>query len=231
MSREDQVVHEHPSYGSVQLNRHSGSAYLFNSAVMHHGFVSLSIHEAQAIEETRTGDTRLFPRKQVVEIWMTEAQFAEMVSRWNHGTGTACTIVRRPDPEAKLVGVDRPPPEKTGRDRLESVIEESVRGVKSDVTRMADEIEALVGDKLGKKGTDRLKIILQTLRENPPSNLKFAQEMLHESMEKMIARGKVEMEAAGRNLLHRLGLGKMAEEAIKSLPMPDFGKRDKEKAG
>lgn len=208
----------HPSFGCVTFNRiQSTGTHLFGSSVAHSGYVTLTVHEAGAIVDKFTKEMITYARKQILQISLSEAQYAELVSRWGTAQGTPCTLSRRPAEGFELVGFEAPRPDKTTKETFEGLIADAVKTTQTKINETADEIQALVKDRLPKKDAERLRILISILKTHPASNLKFAQELLHESLEKMLARGKVEMEAAGRSLLERLGLSKVAE-ATKLLP-------------
>lgn len=218
--KQGSVYRSHPSFGSVVLHRVSSSgSYLAGSAVKHRGFVCLSVSEAQFVEHGY-GHESVYSKKQIIQVAMTEAQFAELISRWNVGDGTPCTIMRRPDPSAPMVGVEEPPRDQTARERFDGVIADAVSGVSTLIGDTVKEIEAIVGDRLPKKQKEKLDMALRVLRENAPADLKYVTTGLNEVAEKITARAKTEMEAAGRALVEKLGLGAVADQALKLLPAP-----------
>lgn len=225
MSRDEKTIRKsHPSFGVINLSRVSGHVALFGSATRHSNFIALSIKVADAISDPTSGEMRTFATEQVVEVYLSESQFAEFVSRWNSGEGTCCTIVRRSEPGSKLVSIEAPPPAaKPVRETFESVADAAISNLKDDLTRLADEIATICEGRLPKKSADRLHMILRTLRENPSPNLRFAQKMINEGLEKAMARAKLEMEAAARGILQRVGLASLADKATNLLPVPDFG--------
>jgi len=196
-----------PAYGSICFHRiASNGTHLFGSSVRHQQLVSLTISEAEAYVDDITQEMHLLPRKQIIVVEMSEAQFAELISRWNMGDGTPCTILRRPEEGAKLTSIPPLTPSKTARETFHDIADGAINRVQADITRAADDIEALVKGRLTKAQATRLDQILQTLRQNPQSNLRFAQTSVHEAVEKTVARAKVEMEAVSRTILQRLGL-------------------------
>lgn len=227
MQDDGQKRKSHPSFGSIVLHRvTSNGTYLAGSAVQHHGYVCLSISEAEFIEHGY-GHESLFSGKQIVEVCMTEHQFAELISRWNVGDGTPCTITDRPEPGSKMMSVAPPPPGQGAREAFGDLIDGAVNDINKLIMETAKEIDDIVGDRLPKKQRERLDQALSILKRNVPSNLNYATESLHEVAERIIARGKVEMEAAGRSLIERLGLSSLADKAQKLLPMPSFDREEK----
>jgi hypothetical protein len=210
----------HPSYGSISFRRMQGCKNLFGSSVTHNNYVSVVIHEAELIEG-ESGYTALFPKKQIIEVDLTEAQLAQLITDWNNNEGTPCTISRRPDPSAKLVMIEDPPSEVSAKDRMEDLLKESFSRLRQDITSIVTEIDELVSHRLPKKDKERLRILLSVLRDNPSSNLGFANSMMHEVLERSLAKAKVEMEAAATNVLRKMGIAKVTEEMKSLLPKFD----------
>ncbi len=216
---QDEKWTKNPVFGTINLNRVTSTGrHLFGSDTEHGGFISLTVHEAESIENEVTGEHRTFNRAQIVEVWMSDAQFAQFISTWNRGEGTPCTLSRRPEPGFKLYSPDGPTKPKSARQRLQKVIDDAAVRTQRDINTVADEIEKLVLPRMPKKDADKVKHLFRILRENPAATLTFTQEMLHENLEKMIGHARVEREAAGRNLLERMGLQHLASEAKKLLP-------------
>lgn len=225
MKREEKVS-QHPSFGAIRLSRVQGGHYLFGSSVQHQNLVMLEVYEAEAVEDEFTKETRTHNKKQIVQVLLSNAQFAEFISQWNMGEGVPCTLSRRPIDGFTLASFSAPPPERTTRETFQALVDETVDEVTKDINDAMKEILEIVEPRLTKKEKDRLRSVMSKL-ENAGPNLKFARKVLHESLEKMLARGKVEMEAAGRSLLQRMGVGALTEQAMKLLPALDLDEKEK----
>lgn len=94
--KEDQfgVETSHPAYGCVVLTRqHSGGGQaMFGTSLLSETVISLKVCEATG-KRRHHGDHHS-PGKPIVEVRMTEAQFATFVSSMSVGEGTPCTIAR-----------------------------------------------------------------------------------------------------------------------------------------
>ena len=86
------VRRTHPSYGSLSINRTTGQANLFNSEINHQHFISLEISRSEVIEDDT--DYRCWPIKSIIQIWMSEVQFARAITSFGSGSGTPCTLKR-----------------------------------------------------------------------------------------------------------------------------------------
>lgn len=215
--KDDLKTIPHPSFGVVRLSRASGGARLVGSAVRHQTYISLSVHAAEMWESEADQGSKMFPREQLVEVHMTEAQFAEFITKWNYSEGTPCTLSRRPEPGAKLVSVEEPPVARSMRENLEALAEEAASRIGSEMQETAQAIEELVSDRLTKKGKDELRRLLSRLYNAEP-NYRFAAQQMEEVVEKATARAKVEMEASARRVIESMGLGAVAEQVKAMLP-------------
>lgn len=91
----DLVPGKHPTYGLARLSRsYSNKAHnLFGSGIKHANVIRLQISTA---EINRTLNTEsIMQDKAIIEIEMSEAQFANMITSFNQSDGTPVTITRR----------------------------------------------------------------------------------------------------------------------------------------
>jgi hypothetical protein len=97
----------HPSFGLVSISRVSGSRRLFESPFEHQHYITLSISRADR-SRTDLHYNHIMPCGEIVEVAMSEVQFAQMVTSLNMGVGTPCTIshldgemVKEPEPDSQ----------------------------------------------------------------------------------------------------------------------------------
>jgi hypothetical protein len=87
----------HESYGTVQFSRRSGDRHLFGSAIEdHHQYVTLTISQAEVVQSDDTLSEHVHPllHQPVVQVSMSEAQFARAITSFGIGTGVPVTIDR-----------------------------------------------------------------------------------------------------------------------------------------
>lgn len=89
---EDEEGQTHPSYGQVLFSRISGgSRRLYGSPVRKHGdSIILEIRRSEVTH--RLGSTYFFGRKRLIEVELSAAQFASLLTTMNVGSGIPCTI-------------------------------------------------------------------------------------------------------------------------------------------
>jgi len=110
----DEAVEQHPAYAQIGANRVSGGAYLYGSDFKHQHYITIQIHDSE-LHRQLSGD-RAHSKRRLIEIAMSEAQWATFVSSLNQGGGVQCTLEFTP--EGGRIWV-RMSPEDTDRFRIE----------------------------------------------------------------------------------------------------------------
>jgi len=123
----------HPSYGTVMFTRtHCGGGRekLFGSAITNHfTTVKLTIREAELRHKYH--EDRIWGDRKIIEVELSAAQFVELLTTMNVGTGTPCTIRFRQD-----VGkIEIPSPPARGRGLKPSLPLSPVGGPRSPPAR------------------------------------------------------------------------------------------------
>ncbi|MEE8368276.1 MAG: hypothetical protein V3S30_08155, partial [Thermoanaerobaculia bacterium] len=80
----------HESYGTVHVSRCSGRAQLFDVSSPQQHFIALSIKEA--VRYRSLSNDQIYSKRQLIEVWMSETQFARMLSSIGMGGGVPCTL-------------------------------------------------------------------------------------------------------------------------------------------
>ncbi len=193
---------QHPSYGNIQLGRRSSNPpkTLFGSAAKHNNYIVLSISTADL--GRRYHEFTTYPRQKIIEIAMTEAQFAQFITSGNLGAGTPCTLSW-----TKETGSIPNCPEQGMRERFDSEIKESLAGLREKVKQLKS-----IGDKfsdkksLTKEDKKELMGAIASLDTEISSNIPFIQEMFDEAMDKSLNQAVIEAEAHATALIQRIGL-------------------------
>lgn len=221
----------HPSYGVISISHTSGRTDLFASDVQHQHFITIKVSEARRV----VNGTHEFVMddRQLVEVAMSAAQFAEFITSPNRGSGTPCTI-RNAAGDQPYEGVrwgrpnpPRPEPfldkfKREGRERMELMVKHM---------EYAKELaEALVigiskPTKENLKGlTSSLTLAIQEIRSNMP----FVITQLDEATEKRMQTAVTEFESYLGTRLQTLGLEHLQSQVprlnaveAKALPEPE----------
>ena len=144
----DEFEREHPSYGLVRISRVTGgpgAQNLFGSPLArHYGTIRLSIGTAKWIHGLHHDHYHGSLRGEHIGIEMSAAQFADMITSLNMGSGTPCTL-------RYLAGVEVPPPpdHATEAEHIRDNFAGSLDKYKAKVRAYRKKIEDTHGQALG----------------------------------------------------------------------------------
>jgi hypothetical protein len=207
----------HPSYGMVRFSRRQGSpGRLFGSSLRtHESYVTLSVGPGERIHDNGYDRYHGSLRGELLEVDLSAAQFAELLTTMNVGSGVPCTI--------RYVNgkkVDGPP---------EALVEvEKIRvGFKRDMKDLASKCKSdvkAVEDLLQKKSLtkadreeilNRVRKVMTEVSENTP----FMLSMFEEATEKVVQHAKAEVDAFAISSVIAEGLRSIAEKAGSGPPL------------
>jgi hypothetical protein len=187
----------HPAYAQIAASRYSGGTRLYGSDFEHHNFMVVTIRRSKL----QRGLAHDWPMAQdeLIEVAMSESQWAAFVSTPNSGMGTQCTI-RFYKPEGQIPGiVDQ-------RQRSEHFTLEAQERI-ADVVKRIDNLDKVIdGLKCSQKQKDELRKETYFARQQIESNLPYVARTFGEHMEKTVDRAKTEVHAYVENVIRRAGV-------------------------
>lgn len=207
----EQDDERHPSYGAIEITRISGGdPNMFMSDVPHEYRLALRIKEAKK-RRSLSDDHHLTPVESIIEVEMSEHQFARLVGSIGIGGGVPCTIRRR---GGELV--ERPPREdktEVFTDELEEIREELERGL-DDLEEAAEQIlePEEGGGYLSAKDRRRLLKKVRSSKDSLDDKIPHLFRMLKESLEGAVHDAQAEIEAQANRLADYLKV--KAEKAL-----------------
>jgi hypothetical protein len=172
----------HPAFGVIQANRVSSSPpgqVLFDSDIRHQHFVKLTISEAD--RERDLNHDWVYEGKTLIEVWMSEAQWAQMVSSMN-SSPTSVTLRRR-ETEHDLPGLP-----------FDSRLELSHTETRNAAHRMMEGVKEAMAAYKENKSAQNLRLLEAAIR-NSEANVEFAAESLTEHSETVVAKARTDIEA------------------------------------
>ena len=194
----------HPAYGVIGASRVSAGgegANLFGSDFRHNGYVVVRIGEAELRRTTLSDDHVSGTRLPIVEVALSEAQWATFVSSMNIGVGVPCTIQSSRDGEYVAVP------------RIERVEDSAGRyGVEVN-DKLQEAIAALdeaIADARTKPQRERLERARRKLNDSLPWVLKQYREHGEDTVEK----GKMELNAYATRVLAEVGGAALGSRAF-----------------
>jgi hypothetical protein len=207
-SNRDGKYEQHPSYGLLSISRvQSTGRRLFESPFRHQHFITLSITRA-ARKRTDLLDNQVMPGEEIVEVAMSEVQFASAITALNVGFGTPCTIHHL---NGKSV-------EEPRADQTKQTFEKEGEEHFTDLAAMAKELEGLTRLKASDVKAplrDRMNFLALKLHQGLTCNREFFHKQFQETMDRVTAAAKAEIQAHCANVVRQAGL-----KALSSGEMP-----------
>jgi len=224
----DDYIEEHPAYGMIGASRvQSSGAFLFGSDFRHHGYVVVSVHGA-SLYRGLSSDRVHADRPTVVEVALSEAQWASFVSTMNVGNGVPATILYRD-------GMHLPDIEPI-TDRREQATMEMAQTFEDALVLMRELRDAAAAGRPSMKDIrQKLDKSIQEIEANAP----FVAERFDQHVEDTIEHAKIEVDAFLTGAIQRAGIAALAGQPIielaettqSSLPSADVVEEDGDEAG
>lgn len=186
----DSVRRTHPAFGMIGAARYTTrGATMFGSPIRHNAGVSITVHTA--VENLMLHGEWHHAQDILVQVNLSEAQWASFVSTLNVGSGVPCTIdYRRGGELQQAPGID----DESFTEKREADIE---RSVARDMEKLTEAYQALV--KLSKKQSIAkrdlepiLTLMIQAVG-HAPGNYAFAAKRVTEHTEAAVTAAKAEI--------------------------------------
>lgn len=195
--RDGETIQTHPAYGMIGASRVSGNAVLYGSDFLHRQYIAIRIHRSE-LARNLSNDWH-HANDELIEVHLSEAQWATFVSSMNQGNGVPCTIdsincVSQP-------GLPQPKSrEKQFTGEAKETLQDALRAIKKaiQVTQQAKTTPAKVKQEI----TYPLSKAIQEIEQN----LGFVLEQFAEHTENITEHAKIEVSAYVTNAIQRAGL-------------------------
>lgn len=186
MSKEDVI--QHPAFGFIRLSRVSGgSNTLFMSPLRHNNRITITIGEAEQVRSLNT-DT-FYAKKPLVEVDMSEQQFAQFICNAYTHSGAPCTIRRSESGTRPLLEGQQ-----LKSERYYNEAKETVQEVLQELQSLQDKVNTLSG-KIPKKTQEELNNAIGGTFRKLSDHVPWIVQQIHEHMDKVVQAAKVEIEA------------------------------------
>ena len=206
----EHIDKEHPSFGTVQIARTSchPSRSLFDSQTRHSNVIALKVLHASRYHNEDTHGSGILSENSIVEVYMSEAQYAHMVSSANLGSGTPCTISQL----GKKI-VEECPVDTTASEYAK----ESVKDCNKVLERMEEAqefIDTLVDKKspLNKKEKKQLSDVFGNIRQQIKANIPFLVRSLQKTMDGVVEKAKMDIEVYCMNAMNESGIKRIEKD-------------------
>ena len=189
----------HPSFAQLQVSRINGHKVLYNSDFNSHNYIALRIHKSEMIRDL-SHDWH-HEREQYIEVAMSEAQWATLVSSLNR-QGVPCTLTYLMGETIDLL------PEPTNRiNQFGSELSKHLGDAVRQLTE-AMELANMLG--LSKAKTQALLVLLSKAQADIKSNAQFVEKSFNEHMENQVEKAKCDANAYLYHAVQRAGLDALA---------------------
>lgn len=210
---DEAVVSRHPSYGAITIGRvTSGTAQpMYGSSIKHQNTIRLTVHHGES-KRMLSGDWHS-PTNKIVEVEMTQNQWAELVSSVGLGAGVPCTI-------RWLNGSVEEPPVQSKVSQFQDEFQERMNTAIADADEAIKRAEELLNKKSLTKA-DRIALlgVLYSVQKSVKANAPFVYKQFVEQMEKTATEVKGELEAWQMNRVAELAaLGLASQDRLEELP-------------
>jgi hypothetical protein len=188
----------HPAYGQISASRvqHSGGEFLYGSNFKHRDYLVIRISSSELSRNLHRD--HYFPREVLVEVAVSEAQWATFISTLNSGTGTPCTIQRREHGDIPGIAATSDTRAEFKADMARNF--EEARGLLAKLSALTSEA------RVPAKVRDEARSLIIQIGNAIGSNLDFTTKTFGEHVETIVERAKVEIEAHVENRLRNVGL-------------------------
>jgi hypothetical protein len=197
---------KHPSFGMVGFSRVSigGSKdhRLFGSPIRNHmSSVMLRIYEG--VRYNKYGEDHYFPGKQIIEVELSSAQFAELLTTMNVGSGVPCTIRWKQD-EGSIEEMEN---EEIEIDRTQTFFQDVMKKFIKSVRRQKDAVDKVLEKKsINKTDREMISSLLRTVVQEIESNWPFAIDQFNEASERIVNAAKSEVDSFVTGVIQKTGL-------------------------
>lgn len=210
---------KHPAFGQIGISRVTGSTNLYGSDFRHNTSIVIRIARSELRREL-SRDWH-FARESLIEVALSEAQWATFVSSVNVGDGVPCTIERL---GGKLV------PGIPHRDEAHSYKTEADQAMQASLKALEElktELEANTAGLSKAKQAPLIAKVDRSIRELK-SHMPFIAESFSEHMEKRVEKAKVEINSFATAMVQRAGLEAIAQKQTGGAPILEIDSNDGE---
>lgn len=192
---------KHESYGMIGFSRsYGGERYLFGSSIPHNNVITLTIREGE--KDRSLNKDWYHGRRRLIEVEMSQSQFAELITSFGHGDGVPCTI-------REVMGERKEEcPFNNKRMEFENEVKEHIEEIHADTEKLLKEVAYLFNEKktLNKADKEKVTDLLNKINREIKSNTPFIMSQFNEQMDKTVKEAKGEVEAFTQNKMHSLAL-------------------------
>jgi len=210
--KEDITEETHPAYGLLSFHRITGHpGKLYGSHLdSHHGFIQMRLARGR-LQREGTKDWHFGSnRGEFVEVNMSPAQFAELITTMNMGSGTPCTVVRFNGEAVEKIPEDHVPEQVNIRNSFEKEIRKKTQKLRANEARLEEILSKKGG--LTKKDRNEIRELYGRMLLHFEANAGFAVQCFSEATEKVVVEAKANVDNFVTGALTKLGLDALKDK-------------------
>jgi hypothetical protein len=197
----------HPAYAQIRAGRVTGRTNLYGSDFSHHNFISISIKRSALHRNLHTD--WYHGGEELIEVDLSEAQWATFVSAMNIGDGVPCTISH-----LGTTPVPRLPDPISRADQFSDEMRETVASSVSRLRNLAAEVAEMgLPKRKAEQISNTIGMAIQDLNCNAP----FVAKCFDEHVEGGIESAKSEIHGYMVGAIQRSGLAALSQDG--TLPL------------
>lgn len=189
-------VYSHPAYAQIGASRVSGHTNLYGSEFVHNNFISIRINRSKTSRSLSRDWMQ--PKEELIEVMLSEAQWATFVSSMNIGGGVGCTLY-----SINREYVPQIPIQKDKKEQFSNEISEKLERAIHDLKSLK---ETLSKSNLSKKAQDEMIRTVNHIENNISGNINYVAESFGEHMEKVTEKAKIEINSYMTGVIQRTGI-------------------------
>lgn len=198
--RGDETTTTHPAFGNISASRVNGTHTLYGSDFTHNGFMSITImrseHGRSHCHDWHYGTDEL------IEVSLTEAQWATFVSSPNVGSGVPCTIEHIQG--KRMPGLPDP------ISRSDQFAGELRKTMEASLLSLQTAIAEIDGMGLPKAKAGQIKARISTTMREISANMPYVAQTFEQHVEQTIEKGKAEFHGYMTAAMQRAGVAAIA---------------------
>lgn len=195
------TVSTHPAFAQIAVHRVTGRTNLYDSDFGHNAFVTISIRRSE-LRRSLNQDWHMAD-KELVEVAMSESQWATFVSSINMGSGVPCTLQALDGKQVPGL----PAPER----RVDQFSEEMRTRMKDAFAALEEAQEALDAVRAPKAQRERVADAIDKARRQMGSNFPYMARQFAAHMADTVERAKQEVHGYMTGALQRAGLAALKD--------------------
>ena len=195
------------SFGQIQFSKVvGGSSKFYGSNLTTNSYIQLTISQSEMIRSLT--DDKYYPRKKVIEVSMTNSQFAELITSLNFGGGVPCTI-RYNNGEV----IEHTTISENRKDFVVRKFKEKMKTFSFKLKEYSNNVgEILKKGKLSVSDKEEINRGISNVVMETENNIPFYLQCFQEAMEDIVIESKHDVEASILHKITSAGLDALTKE-------------------